>query len=165
MGIFIYNILLQRSPEQTDKQITTPSPSEIKSGFHQSVPTAIPTLVPTMAITPEDVVKAFYTWYISFPQSPYKTATYKTNVYLTDRFKQNIANMTANNSGPNDDVIFCPFNKLPNVTYDQAQYNAAGDKAQVMIRSIDGRKLHRVVLFNINGRWLINDTICIPTGY
>ncbi len=110
--------------------------------------------------TPANVVQTFYTWYLSYNNNPLSSGAYKTNPYLTDVFKQHITNMYY--PSLNNDPVICKIHRATDVTYEETLNT--GTHAQVIIRdnALSGQPIHRVVLVNQNGLWLIDDFNCIP---
>jgi hypothetical protein len=160
--LIIIVILLPQSSSQT--QILTPSnspsPSSEQSSTGGSLNNSQVTNTPEH-LTPEDVARKFYSWYLTYPGvSALSSGAYNTNSYLTDKFKGVITAFAPYSA--QDDPVFCVPNKLANFTVLPAVTTANG-RQSVIIRSVpDGKDLYKVVLKNINGNWLVDDTICIP---
>ena len=109
-------------------------------------------------LSPQDTVKNFYSWYVSYPGSLIASNEFKNSPYLTTAFKQQSANLYDPTSGY--DPIFCKQNQMARVAYEP---KVAQQYMQVIIHqdNIQGVDLYRVTLEHVKGQWLITDTVCI----
>jgi len=107
---------------------------------------------------PQDVVKNFYSWYISYSNNPITSNEFKNSPYLSTPFKQQMASL--NDPTGEYDPVFCKQNQIADVAY---ELKATNLYMEVIIHqnSIQGIDLYRVVLEHIRGQWLITDTVCI----
>ena len=124
--------------------------------------TEFPVVSQVVAQTPQAVSLAFYNWYISSPESPIATGSYKTNNYLSVQFKNQIASLSQNRNGY--DPVLCDKNKSTNVKVGDPIYNSLGEQAKVVVSANvpNGKDLYRFVLNYSRGQWFISDIICIP---
>jgi hypothetical protein len=112
------------------------------------------------AVSPEQTVDAFYSYFFSRP-NPLANGAYKTNSYLSDSFKADISTLYDNGNKP----VFCPQNKRPTIIIGKSQqvYNTYGYITQLVITDAgSGNKdLYRVLVKNQDGLWVIDDINCI----
>lgn len=164
LAVISYLLIFQTQTNKPQAANQTASKSVNQEGTSQPslLPSPSTMALPTVAtpLTPEGVVRQFYTQYILALANPYRTSMYKTNRLLSDRFKQNIANMKS--VGANNDPILCTFNKTNKFTIDPVQIDTSNSSARVTLRRSDGQIIYKFALIQINGSWIINDTFCIP---
>lgn len=160
---FIYTLLSSQSqtPSSSYQPSFSPSPSAIQSSNFISEPSPIQVTTAPENLTPEEVARKFYSWYLTYPGvSALTKGAYNDSIYLSDEFKSIISKMAPYET--QKDPVFCTRNKLPNFTTLKATTTPNGRQG-VIIQSVpEGKDLFEIVLININNRWLIDDTVCIP---
>lgn len=139
----------------------SPSPAIEKFPELRSVTQPVQVTTTPEHLTPEEVARKFYSWYLTYPGvSALSGGAYKTNIYLSDKFKQFISGMAPYDA--QNDQVFCTPNKLSNFTVLPAT-TALDGRQSVIIQSFpEGKNLYKIKLVNVNNRWLVDDTICIP---
>ncbi|HSW96515.1 MAG TPA: hypothetical protein VLF89_01685 [Candidatus Saccharimonadales bacterium] len=157
IGIGISYYLTAQPSQSTSNhgnQIVSPSP--IDNGVAKTTKNT----QSDTATTPEDTTKAFYEWYMHYPQDVIRTGAYENSPYLTDTFKKHITGF-ATHYNPQFDPIFCTANKTKN--YEISSGTVDGNNIDVLItdKNVDAPKpLYNVVLVQVNGQWQINDITC-----
>ncbi|HSX09057.1 MAG TPA: hypothetical protein VLF93_02815 [Candidatus Saccharimonadales bacterium] len=160
--IFIGVIFFQQTPKQSPSS-TTPSQTVITGSLKK--PTANKFINPTMAPpanTPKLAAQQFYIYFFSQPSNPLANGAFKTNPYLSDDFKQIIAEAYRNGNTP----VFCPANETQNVVVGKEQsiyYNNGYLMQEIVSQAPPGNKdLYTMRMQNVNGKWLVFDINCIP---
>lgn len=161
IGFFLSFSLKQApSTQQTSPQASSPQSQDTATfQSNQKSPAVSVTMAPP-ASTPQDATKQFYMYYLASPSNPLANGAYKTNPYLSQEFKQVIGALYKNGNVP----VFCPQNLRDKFTVSQEeQVNyTSGVLMQEVISGTSGTKdLYRVMLKNVNGKWLIYDINCI----
>lgn len=108
-------------------------------------------------LSPQDVTKNFYTWYVSYPGDPITSNEFKNSPYLTTAFKQQSLDLHDPTSGY--DPVFCKQNQIARVAY-ETKPNPPLTNVFIHQDTIQGTSLYRVILARIKGKWQITDTRC-----
>lgn len=148
-----YSFLQKPSPSTGNNLVLSPTAAAILTGTQ--------TQVGTGPLSPDQVTKIFYSWYMSYPSNPLTSGAYKTSIYLSDGFKQQTA-ASLNSPQNGYDPVFCTINKTPDVTVGQPSFNNTGDQATVEIMDMNGKNLYKVLLALEKNKWVIDDTMCEP---
>ncbi len=160
--LIVFVFILSSSQKQVPSSSSYTSVSSTPSITQSSKVGAQPIQATTAPenLTPEEVVRTFYSWYITYPGvSALSKGAYNSSIYLTDKFKRIISQMAPYDD--NNDLVFCTRNKLSNFTVLPATTTADG-RQSVIIQSVPERKnLHKIKLKNVNNRWLVDDTVCM----
>jgi hypothetical protein len=169
--VIIFVILQNSSPKAASTVDQSPqkqsSSSQTELPNNQS-PTNVltyqnqPSQTSSQPATPEDVTSKFYSWYLSYSGNPYASGAYKASTYLTPTFKKVISSF-GTYDGKHDPIV-CTVSKKNNFLVKPATSpDISGNVSVVVSENIpNGRDLYRAVLQNLNGKWLIDDFICIP---
>lgn len=142
--------------------LPTPNAQKNPLGNAQNV---TPTLEVSPEMSPSDVAKMFYAWYIAYPKNVLQSGAYKTNPYITDEFKQLMTGFAIGRQDNIYDPIFCTANKTKNFAVAEPIYMQSDTQATVNITKTNGdtvQNLYHVVLKHISTGWKIDDVICIP---
>ena len=151
--------------DQSDKKHSITSQNEIPNNeipnseiTHQELPS--PAAIQTA--TPEEITSKFYSWYLSYMGNPYASGAYKASSFLTPAFK-NVISSFAPYDGVHDPIV-CAISKKSNFLVKQASPPDINGKVTVLVTENvpNGRNLYNAVLQNLNGKWLIDDFMCIP---
>ena len=163
--ILLVSIFFQKSPSQqtsvseqtSNLKNQTAAVTSIKN--HTSSSPSL-TLAPP-ASTASQAVQQFYTYYFSSPSNPLANGAYKTNPYLSPDFKNVIGALYNNGNTP----VFCPENKRTNIVVGQetsVNYtNAILTQEVISAAPPESKDLYRVLVQQINGKWLIYDINCL----
>lgn len=137
-----------------------PSPTSVQSSNFVSGVSPVQSTTAPENLTPEEVARKFYSWYITYPGvSALAKGAYNDNIYISDKFKRMLSRMAPYSDI--EDPVFCIPNKLPNFTVLPASTTPNG-RQSVIIQSVpEGKNLYKIILKNINNRWLVDDTICM----
>ena len=158
---FVFTLFSSQSqtPGSSYPPSFSPSPSSIQSSNFISEPVIQATTAPEN-LTPEEVARKFYSWYLTYPGvSALSKGAYNDNIYLSDKFKRVISRFAPYSDS--EDPVFCIPNKLSNFTVLPATTTSNGRQG-VIIQSVpEGKNLYKIILKNINNRWLVDDTICV----
>lgn len=170
-GIFIISVFIiflftmsspqKQAPGTSYSPSVSPSSSIAQASVFISQPQAIQATTAPENLTPDEVARKFYSWYITYPgTSALSKGAYNNSIYLTDKFKKIISRMAPYDD--DKDPVFCTHNKLTKFTVLPATTTPDG-RQSVIIQSVpEGKKLHKIKLVNINNRWLVDDTVCMP---
>lgn len=151
----------EKAPVPSNAPSFSPSPSIIiQSSSFISGSQSIRTTTAPENLTPEEVARNFYSWYLTYPGvSALSKGAYSTSIYLSDKFKRVISQMAPYSD--NNDPVFCTRNKLANFTVLPATTTPDG-RQSVIIQSVpQGKNLHKIKIKNINSRWVVDDTVCM----
>lgn len=109
-------------------------------------------------LSPQDITKNFYSWYVAYPSDPVTSKEFKNNPYLTASFKQQSQDL--NDPTGKYDPVFCKQNQMVHVAYQQENNSPLTD---VVIHqdTIQGTALYRVVFAHSKGQWQISDIVCM----
>jgi len=110
------------------------------------------------AQNPEEVVRDFYDWYISYESNPLVDRIYQTNQHLTSEFIQNLNKFTA--SGMGFDPILCAQDEPE--SFETSKATILGDVATVPVATSFEDHNFLVELRHSDQRWMINNVICNP---
>jgi hypothetical protein len=164
--VTFFLFLQQRNSAVTQNYLTPTSivlPEKQLPGSSRFISATLPSATPLMDVTtPQDIVRTFYTWYLSSPQNPVVSGAYLHNKYLSADFKDQITSLATHSQ--TYDPVLCNQNKSQNFSVGDPTYNDLGNQAKVVVRAniANGKDLYRFVLNYITGKWLIVDVICIP---
>jgi|GEM_PF-3182266 len=149
-------------PRMVNKTINQQSAftPDTTSVSQQGVSPSVLVMNPTSS-TIASIVKNFYTWYFTYPGNPLVSGAYKNSPYLSDTFKQNTAALF-DPSQPSVDPIFCNGNKTNSVSFGNVYYIDENNATVTVTRHTDKKDLYRFAVKKENGRWVINDIVCIP---
>jgi hypothetical protein len=112
----------------------------------------------SMPLSPVNIAKNFYSWYISYPNNPISSKEFQNSPYLTTSFKQQSEDF--NDPADKYDPVFCKQNQMAHVAYQQ-KANPPFTDVIIHQDTIQEEDLYRVVFAHIKGQWLITDIICI----
>lgn len=134
--------------------------SSKNSSYISPEPKTRPTITESAHLTPEETARKFYAWYLAYPGvTALSSKAYLESDLISDKFKHIISMMRYSES---DDPVICIQNKLTRFTVLNATTTGNGRQA-VIIQSVpEGKNLHKIILDNNNGKWLVDDTICMP---
>lgn len=104
--------------------------------------------------TPEEVVEAFYRWYLSYPGNVLATRAYRVSEHLAPEMVERVDAMMADERGPGYDP-FLLAQDLPE-TLTPGPATVSGDRAYLMVETSFAGHVLRVGLRR-EGRWLITD--------
>lgn len=169
--IFILTIFPQ--PQKNDNESITPtnnqnsySPQSFQNTQNQlpasySLPATPQISAETEHLTPEEVANKFYSWYLTYTGvTALSTGAYKNNQFISDKFKRIISMMAPYNA--QNDPVFCTQNKEAKFKT-MSPITSGNGRQAVIIQSVpEGKNLYKIILDNVDGRWLVDDTICIP---
>lgn len=160
-------LFFQQKNSSSSQNYLVPTPTMVVDyqgslGGDHSISESLPTTSLQEATNPQDIVKAFYSWYLSSPQNPVTSGAYQHNKYLSSQFKDQITSLASNNRSY--DPVLCNQNKSQNFTVGEPAYNDLGNQSKVIVSANipHGKDLYRFVLNYSGGKWLITDIICIP---
>ena len=141
----------------SDNSSSFPSVAESGNSHTQS---QLPVSSAPEHLTPEEVARKFYSWYLTYSGvSALSSGAYKTSPYLTEKFKETITYFAPYD--PQYDPVFCTPNKLANFTVQSSTTTSGGERLVVVNSAPDGQRLYNIIIKNVNGRWLIDDTRCM----
>ncbi|GEM_PF-3702997 len=143
------NVIDKTIPEQSNSRLTAPS----------EVPPTIPE-----QLSPENVAKEFYDWYVSNPHA-LDSLSYKTRNDITVEYKEIMGGYVARGLDPQHDPIFnCGDIVMPKtIKTKSAVYDRQHSQALVTIYNpFNERDLYQIKLQNVKGLWLIKDVWCAP---
>ncbi len=158
--IFTLTSSQKQAPDSSNSSSYSPSPSTTQSSNFISEPPSLQTTAAPQNLTPEEVARKFYSWYLTYPGvSALSKGAYNDNIYLSDKFKRVISRFAPYSDS--EDPVFCIPNKLPNFTVLPATTTANGRQGVIVQSVPEGKNLHKIILKNINNRWLVDDTVCM----
>lgn len=108
-------------------------------------------------LSPQDVTKNFYSWYVSYPGNPITSNDFKNSPYLTTAFKQQSIDLYDPTSPY--DPVFCKQNQMARVAY-EIKSNPPRTNVIIHQDTVQGTDLYNVTLAHIKGQWLITDIMC-----
>ena len=160
--IFAGIIFLQNSKQLNSSSSSQTQPTVSLQQTDKNTSNAAPSVsLAPPASTPRAAAQEFYTYYFSASINPLANGSYKNNPYLTSEFKTTIGQLYDNGNAP----LFCGQNKRENVIIGKEQtvyYNNSYLTQEVISEAPPGTKdLYRLLLENVNGKWLIFDIDCI----
>jgi len=161
--IIVFTAILLFQQNTTFTPTTNNTASQHSNTAYSSQGTVGKSVTPSQQ--PEDAAqqatRQFYTYYFSYSSNPLANGAFQNNQYLSPDFKQVIAGLYDNGNSP----VFCPENKSASIVVGQEQqvpYNNTYLLQEVISQAPPGKKdLYRVMLKNVNGKWLIYDINCI----
>ncbi|OGK41963.1 hypothetical protein A3A74_04670 [Candidatus Roizmanbacteria bacterium RIFCSPLOWO2_01_FULL_35_13] len=112
--------------------------------------------------TPEEVAKGFYEWYTS-TENPLGSGAYKRSPLLSDYFLETLNGFVLTNDHlTGDPVLACVEVRLiKSLAVQSAVYDQSNLKASVVLNdTVTGGASYKVLLSNINSKWLIDDVRC-----
>jgi hypothetical protein len=163
--VFAGILFFQQTPPQASPTNTTTS-STSNGGYIGLNATHQNTNGATISPTPQEdaaqlVTRQFYTYYFSYKTNPLANGAYKNSPYISPDFKGIIGALYQNGNLP----VFCPVNRSDTIVVGQEQqvpYNNTYLLQEVISQAPPGNKdLYRVLMENVNGKWLIFDVNCI----
>ena len=111
------------------------------------------------ANSPQSVVEAFYTWYLSYEGNPLTDEAYKESPYLTPSFKNGIEQTLAGMSLGGADPVLCAQDKPQ--SFEVGAVSISGSTARVEVTQFFGnQRIVPVELRKIEGDWLISNVLC-----
>ncbi len=112
----------------------------------------------TVAMTPEEVVEAFYWWYTGYPGDPTTEQIYQSSVYVTQEFSQKADEVITSPGQDAYDPFVCAQDMPKRFTVEEALVSP--DEASVLVHT--GLEEHEfsVQLRQVGGRWAISDVVC-----
>jgi hypothetical protein len=130
--------------------------NSVKQGGRQN--NAIPTSPTTTQLSPQDVTKSFYSWYVSYAGTPITSNDFKNSPYLTTAFKQQSIDLY----DPTNiyDPVFCKQNQTAYYVFYETKPNPPFMDVIIHQDNLQGKSLYRVILARIKGQWQIIDIMC-----
>ena len=113
---------------------------------------------PTTEVNPQEVVQAFYTWYLSYPGNPLADRAYRSSPYLTPGFMQKLDGILASSQGGGYDPVLCAQDKPERFSTSLMNYQPP--QALVGVTTSFQGHSFQVALNNTNGLWKISDVTC-----
>lgn len=110
---------------------------------------------------PQDVVEAFYTWYISYEGHPLVDEAYEESPYLTSTFKRALRN----NNTRGFDPVLCAQDIPPVFEVGEVSISGAAASVNLIQAFGDSGRVVPVELEKVNGEWLISDVGCSEAYY
>ncbi|MCW5850086.1 MAG: DUF3828 domain-containing protein [Anaerolineae bacterium] len=113
------------------------------------------------AETPQAVVNAFYTWYLSYQGNPLVDHIYRNSAYVAPGFVQKVDSIVASTPGGYDPIL-CAQARPAQFTTELL--NLQPPQSLVGVRTNIPGHSFQVALNTMGGNWKISDVTCSPTS-